>query len=81
MKGAIKTKPTKGIWIQKQTFVSLGDKKVVFVKIDKAFKAKEIKTGIELNNYIQILEGISIHDTIAENAQYLTDSESFIKIK
>ena len=81
LQGRIKTKPTKGIWIQKQTFVSLGDKKVVFVKIDKAFKAKEIKTGIELNNYIQILEGISIHDTIAENAQYLTDSESFIKIK
>lgn len=81
LQGRIKTKPTKGIWIQKQTFVSLGDKKVVFVKIDKAFKAKEIKTGIELNNYVQILEGITVHDTIAENAQYLTDSESFIKIK
>ncbi|MBL7818880.1 MAG: efflux RND transporter periplasmic adaptor subunit, partial [Saprospiraceae bacterium] len=81
LQGRMKTKPIKAIWIQKQAFVSIGDKKIVFLKKDKAFQAKEIKIGVELNDFVQVLEGISVHDTIAENAQYLTDSESFIKIK
>ena len=40
-----------------------------------------IKTGIEINDYIQILDGITKNDTIAANAQYLIDSESFIKTR
>jgi Cu(I)/Ag(I) efflux system membrane fusion protein len=52
---------------------------VVFLKKENGFKAKEIKTGIELNDFIQVLEGLDVNEAIAENAQYLMDSESFIK--
>ena len=79
LQGAVKTNAVKGIWIQKQSMVSIGNKKIVFLKMENGFKASSIKTGIEMDDYIQIIEGISVKDTIAKNAQYLIDSESFIK--
>ncbi|MFV8347381.1 efflux RND transporter periplasmic adaptor subunit [Flavobacterium sp. ZB4P13] len=79
LQGIVKTNPTKGTWVQKQALVSIGNKKIVFFKMDNGFKVREIKTGIEVNNFVQIIGGISVEDTIAKNAQYLIDSESFIK--
>jgi len=79
LQGVIKTNPLKSIWIPKQSLVSIGNKKIVFIKKNKGFRAAAIKKGNEINDYIQIIEGISLDDTIAKNAQYLIDSESFIK--
>ena len=79
LQGIVKTNPTEGTWIQKQTLVSIGNKKIVFIKLDNGFKVREIKTGIEVNDFVQIINGISVNDTLAKNAQYLIDSESFIK--
>jgi Cu(I)/Ag(I) efflux system membrane fusion protein len=79
LQGGVKTNPVNGIWIQKQSMVSIGNKKIVFLKMDNGFRATSIKTGIEIVDFIQIMEGISVKDTIAKNAQYLIDSESFIK--
>ena len=47
--------------------------------MQNGFKATAIKTGITMGDFVQIIDGISIEDTIAENANYLIDSESFIK--
>ena len=52
---------------------------IVFVKLDNGFKAHKVKTGLSSETNIQILEGLSPHDSVALNAQYLIDSESFIK--
>ena len=79
LQGLVKTNPIKAIWLQKEALVSLGNKKVVFLKIKNGFKATTIKTGIEINDFVQIISGITVEDTIAKNAQYLIDSESFIK--
>jgi Cu(I)/Ag(I) efflux system membrane fusion protein len=79
LQGVVKTNPVYGIWIQKQSMVSIGNKKIVFLKMENGFKASTINTGIEIDGFIQIIEGISVKDTIAKNAQYLIDSESFIK--
>lgn len=79
LQGVVKTNPVKGIWIQKQSMVSIGNKKIVFLKVENGFKATSIKTGFEIDDFIQIIEGISVKDTIAKNAHYLIDSESFIK--
>ncbi|MBK6563894.1 MAG: efflux RND transporter periplasmic adaptor subunit [Saprospiraceae bacterium] len=81
LEGRVKISPIKGIWIKKQSMVSTGDQHIVFVKNGNGFKAKDIETGIELEGYIQVLGGISIKDQIVQNAQYLMDSESFIKSK
>ncbi len=81
LNGFVKTNSTKGIWIQKQALVSIGTKKIVFLKMGKGFKATAIKTGIEIDDFVQIVEGISVRDSIAKNGNYLIDSESFIKTK
>jgi Cu(I)/Ag(I) efflux system membrane fusion protein len=39
--------------------VSIGSKKSSFIKKENGFKAREIKTGIELN-FIQVLEGLGV---------------------
>ncbi|SHG91249.1 membrane fusion protein, Cu(I)/Ag(I) efflux system [Flavobacterium fluvii] len=79
LEGIVQLNSTKAIWLQKQALVSLGEKKVVFVKLGNGFKATGIQTGIEMGDFVQVLGGISSKDTIAKNAQYLMDSESFIK--
>lgn len=79
LQGIVRTNPVKGIWIPKQAMVSIGTKKIVFLKKENGFKASAIKTGIEIGDFIQIIDGISVKDTIAKNAHYLIDSESFIK--
>lgn len=81
LEGIVKTNPTKGIWIRKQAIVSLGNKKIVFKKMGNGFKAIVLKTGIEIEGFIQVINGISIPDTIAKNGSYLIDSESFVKTK
>ena len=79
LQGIIKTNPTKAVWLQKQALVSIGSKKIVFIKMNNGFKATAIKAGIEIDDFIQIISGISVEDTLAKNAHYLIDSESFIK--
>jgi Cu(I)/Ag(I) efflux system membrane fusion protein len=79
LQGVVETNPIQGLWVHRQALVSIGSKKVVFIKMENGFKAKEIKTGIEINDFVQVLEGLDVNEAIAENAQYLMDSESFIK--
>jgi Cu(I)/Ag(I) efflux system membrane fusion protein len=68
-------------WLPKEAVLSLGLDKVVFTKSNGGFKAIKINTGIIHNKHIQILNGLTVSDSVAANAQYLMDSESFIKIK
>jgi Cu(I)/Ag(I) efflux system membrane fusion protein len=81
LQGIIETNPISGIWLEKEAMISIGNKKIAFLKMNNGFKVKEIKIGIEINDFVQIIDGISVQDTIAKNAQYLIDSESFIKIE
>jgi Cu(I)/Ag(I) efflux system membrane fusion protein len=79
LQGVVKTNPVQGIWIQKQAMVSIGNKKIVFIKMGNGFKASAIQTGIEMGDYVQVVSGISAQDSIGQNGNYLIDSESFIK--
>ena len=67
-------------WLPKDAVISLGLDKIVFLKGESGFKAHKVEPGISYNNKIQIISGLSTIDSIAANAQYLADSESFIKI-
>ncbi len=68
------------LWLPQSAVLSLGMNKVVFLKSDGGFLAHQITTGIQANNQIEILSRLTIKDTVAVNAQYLIDSESFIKV-
>lgn len=70
-----------GNWLPQAAIVSLGLGQVVFVKAAGGFTPKIIMAGIRQNALVQVISGIAITDTVAANAQYLNDSESFIKVK
>lgn len=67
-------------WLPKQTVLSLGMNKIVLLKTAGAFKVQQVNTGITTGDFIQVTDGISAQDSVAANAQYLMDSESFIKV-
>lgn len=66
-------------WLPKDAVISLGLDKIVFKKLGGGFKALKVKTGLSYNNKIQIIDGLTPYDAVAANAQFLMDSESFIK--
>ena len=68
-------------WLPKESVISLGLNKIVFVKKDDVFKAQPVTTGISSNNLIQVTDGLNAKDSVAENAQFLIDSEGFINVK
>lgn len=68
-------------WLPEEAVLTLGLDKVVFIKKDDAFIAHKIEVGIVNNHLIQVLDGLTEQNEVAANAQYLVDSESFIKVK
>lgn len=81
LEGRVIISPIKGLWVNRKSVVNTGDQHIVFVKDGIGFKAKAIEAGFEMGEFIQILGGVSVQDMIVQNAQFLMDSESFIKIK
>ena len=81
VKATISVNATKANWLPKDAVISLGLDKIVFKKTEDFFKAIKVKTGLVYNNKIQITSGLAASDTVATNAQFLMDSESFIKVK
>jgi Cu(I)/Ag(I) efflux system membrane fusion protein len=75
----ISTTPRKALWLPASAVLSLGMNKVAFKKSSGGFIAHKIITGIRSDNLVQVTSGISEKDTVAVNAQYFIDSESFIK--
>ena len=72
---------TNANWLPKEAVLSLGINDIVFVKTSGGFVAHKIQSGIRQQKLVQVISGLSVKDTVASNAQYLTDSESFIKVK
>jgi len=68
-----------GLFIPSASLIHLGNSDVVFVKDNQLFRAHKVQTGVETNNFIEIISGLTEKDTLVENAQLLMDSESFIK--
>jgi Cu(I)/Ag(I) efflux system membrane fusion protein len=70
-----------GLFLCRSAVTSLGNKYVVFVKSEGGFRPKEVLVGAISENDIEIVSGIGEKDSVAENAQMLIDSESFIKLR
>lgn len=66
-------------WLPEEAVISLGMDKVVFVRNGESFTARKIETGIINKHLMQVLSGLEKTEAVAANAQYLVDSESFIK--
>lgn len=81
VRGLVTTKPIIGSWLPKEAVASLGIDKIVFLKVADGFKPIKVTTGATNEKSIQIVSGLSQKDSVAMKAQYLIDSESFIKVK
>jgi membrane fusion protein, copper/silver efflux system len=68
-------------WLPKDAVLSLGVDNIVFIKTAGGFKAHKVETALNYKDKIQITSGLTALDSVAANAQFLTDSESFIKVK
>jgi len=75
----IKTGSTSRLWIPRSAVVDLGQTKVVWLKNGAIYKAHRVYTGTINGDEIAVTRGLTATDSLAENARYLTDSESFIK--
>ena len=81
VRATIFSNPVAADWLPKETVLSLGLEKVVLVKSGNGYKAQKVETGLTYKQLIQITGGITATDSVAANAQFLMDSESFIKVK
>jgi Cu(I)/Ag(I) efflux system membrane fusion protein len=68
-----------GIWIPETAIIDLGRHKVVFIKSNGFFQSRSIEVGIRSGKLIEVRSGLTEIDELAENAQFLMDSESFVK--
>ncbi len=68
------------LWVPRKAVLDLGVQQIVFIKEGKTFKPFQVKTGLESGDWIEVTDGLKDSEEIAANAQYLVDSESFIKV-
>jgi Cu(I)/Ag(I) efflux system membrane fusion protein len=68
-------------WLPRDAVLTLGLNHVVLLKQDNGFRVHSVQTGQLSANEVQIMNGLSVKDSVAANAQFLMDSESFIKTK
>jgi len=78
VKATIFSSPINAAWLPKEAIVSLGFEKIVFVKSGNGYKAQKVTRRVANKNLIQVTGSITPADSVAVNAQFLMDSESFI---
>ncbi len=71
---------SESLWVPKRAILDLGVQQIVFLKSDGTFTPFKVKTGLESDGWVEISSGLEESSEIAVNAQYLVDSESFIKV-
>ncbi len=79
VKATVNTGNILGLWIPATATIDLGRQTIVFVKSNGFFQSRSIQIGIRSGTWIEVRSGLTEGDQVAENAQFLMDSESFIK--
>ncbi len=71
----------KALSIPKTSLINTGKHKIVYKKISEdKFTIEMIKTGIETDEYYEVIEGLKENDEIVLESNFLLDSESKIKL-
>jgi membrane fusion protein, copper/silver efflux system len=80
LSGEIEADDKKGLWISQSAVYDLGVDKIVFIKRNGAFETRKIIIGYSSGKEVEVISGLSEGEEIAENAQFMIDSESFVKV-
>lgn len=79
VEASIQSVSGESLWIPKAALLDLGHDQIVFLKERGLYKPKQVKAGMQTDDWIEITSGLTSSDEVAVNAQYLIDSENFIK--
>jgi membrane fusion protein, copper/silver efflux system len=79
VRATIMSESRKSKYLPATAVLNLGINNIVFVKDKDLFKATPVQLGIRTDGWVEIISGIDNSAIIAENAQLLMDSESFVK--
>jgi Cu(I)/Ag(I) efflux system membrane fusion protein len=80
VKATIRAAPVGGDWLPAAAVLSLGTDQVVFLRVEGGFRARKVITGATYKDQVQVLSGLAPAESVAANAQYLMDSEDFVKV-
>lgn len=80
VQATIFTPPQTAYWLPASAVITTGLRNVVFKKVNGGFTPKAVAIGFRSNDRVQITSGLSLTDSVAINAQHLTESESIIII-
>ena len=69
------------LWVPTEAVLDLGLQKVVFLNDGGVLKPTEVITGVTAQGLVEIKSGLASTEEIAANAQFLVDSQSFIRIR
>jgi membrane fusion protein, copper/silver efflux system len=75
----IQVPASESLWVPREAVLDLGTEKIVFLKERGVLKPQKVAIGISSQGLVEIKSGLASSDEIAANAQFLVDSESFIK--
>ncbi len=69
------------MWIPQSARLDLGTREIVFAKRRGVFRPKAISTALHSGEWVEVVNGVEASDSLAYNAQFMVDSEGFIKVK
>ena len=69
------------LWVPQAAVLDVGTQSVAFRGANGVFKPIYIQVGQRAANMVEVLSGLQAQDVIAANAQFLVDSESFIRVE
>lgn len=75
------SKSVEGWWLPEDAVVALGARAGVMLKTGDGYETRIVQTGLRANGKVQITGGLSPADSVASNAQFLLDSDSFFTTK
>ena len=81
VEGSFATSSTSSNWIPASARLDLGTKEVAFIKRRGVFRPTTIVTGRQSGTWLEVVSGLVAKDSVAYNAQFMVDSESFIKVR
>ncbi len=76
--GNIRAENHEAFWIPKSSVVVKGSESVVFLFDGGKFISKNIKTGLKIADWLEVVSGLDTDSKIALNGMLLVDSDGFI---
>ncbi|GAB3532479.1 efflux RND transporter periplasmic adaptor subunit [Pontibacter brevis] len=68
------------LWVPRTAVLDIGTRSVAFKQENGVYKPVAVRVGTTEGIRVQVVEGLEQNDRIAANAQFLVDSESFVKV-